>query len=142
MPICTLPPEGSVRSRSGAKGRQGMGVRIFDRNEHRKVDEPTPKIHASIVGSVAIGAHLNVAAGAAGVDAATLRRWLNEGRRTPDGPCGRLRRDVRAAEARFVRDAAESIRRAAKRDKGAPPWLGESAEVHAALVRDIPDQAE
>ena|ERR1700682_6220677 len=102
----------------------------------RRLDEPTPKTHASIVGSVTRGAPPTLAARAVGVDTATFRRWINEGRRNPDGPCGRLRRDVRAAAASCFGDLLELIRRAAKRNKGAAAWLRKTGDVAAAILED------
>src|SRR6266852_1598446 len=105
----------------------------------RRLGEPTLEIHASIVGSVAGGAPLMTAAWTAGVDAATFHEWINEGRRNPDGPCGRLRRDVRAAAARCFGDVLESIRRAAKRNKWAAAGLRKEGDSAAAVLRDLED---
>jgi hypothetical protein len=105
----------------------------------RRLDEPTPKTHTSIVSSVARGTPPTLAARAVGVHTATFRRWINEGRRNPDGPCGRLRRDVRAAAASCFGDLLELIRRAAKRNTGAAAWLRKTGDVAAAILRDLED---
>ncbi len=68
----------------------------------RRVDEPTPKIQLRIVELVGNGAHLMTAAGASGVDAATFRRWMSEGRRNPSLA---LRVGITASAARLTLQA-------------------------------------
>lgn len=59
----------------------------------------TPAIHATIVEAVQRGNYLETAAALAGLDAATLRRWVKRGTDEPDSAFGRLADAIRRAQA-------------------------------------------
>jgi transposase len=59
----------------------------------------TPAVHATIVEAVARGSYLETAAALAGLDPATVRRWVKRGADEPESAYGRLADAIRQAQA-------------------------------------------
>lgn len=84
----------------------------------------TPDVHVRIVQACKLGATRAMCAQAAGIGARTLARWLADGKKNPDGPFGRLRRDMMQADGASGTHALGCIVKAAKEGKWqAAAWL-------------------
>ena len=85
----------------------------------------TPEIRQRIVQAISIGTHRQDAAEYAGIDAATLRRWMTRGLEETDGPYAEFRTAIVEAEARAKITAMGCITKAARAGdwKAASWWL-------------------
>jgi Homeodomain-like domain len=83
----------------------------------------TPEIEARIVAAVSAGAHLSVAARAAGVSRQTLHRWRARGAAEPEGPYHRLAEALERAEAEAEVRQVALIARAGQTQWRAAAWL-------------------
>ena len=59
----------------------------------------TPEVHRKIIQALSLGNYRKDAAAFAGIDAATLRRWMALGRADPEGPNGALYQEAAQAQA-------------------------------------------
>ena len=59
----------------------------------------TPAVHQKIIQALSLGNYRKDAAAFAGIDAATLRRWMALGRAEPEGPKGALYQEATQAQA-------------------------------------------
>jgi hypothetical protein len=83
----------------------------------------TPEVEARIVAAVSAGAHLSVAARAAGVSRQTLHRWRARGAAEAEGPYHELARALERAEAEAELRQVAQIARAAQSEWRAGAWL-------------------
>jgi len=83
----------------------------------------TPELQASIVANLETYCHRSIAAKLAGVDPATVRRWMAEGRRDPDGPHGEFCAAILEAESRAERELIRRVADSAKDDPRQAQWL-------------------
>ncbi len=83
----------------------------------------TAEVHQRIVQALSLGNYRKDAAVFAGIDAATLRRWMARGRADPDGPCGALYEDVTQTQVFAKISALGCITKAARNgDWRAAAW--------------------
>jgi Transposase len=83
----------------------------------------SPEVEARIVAAVSAGAHLSVAARAAGVSRQTLHRWRARGAEDGDGPHHELAMALERAEAEAELRQVALIARAAQSEWRAGAWL-------------------
>jgi hypothetical protein len=83
----------------------------------------TPEVTSRIVAAVSAGAHLSVAARAAGVSRQTLHRWRARGAAEDSGPYHELERAFERAEAEAELRQVALIARAAQSEWRAGAWL-------------------
>lgn len=113
-------------------GRVGESVQRAGRVAKRQPNKLTPEALKAITRAIADGAPRYIAAEAAGVDPATLRRWMADGRKPgADADRRALCAAIKKAEAVFVTSHARIVATAAKRTWQAACWL---------LERRVPEE--
>jgi hypothetical protein len=85
--------------------------------------EPTPEFQERFLAALRRTVYVETAAELAGVDAATLRRWLAHGRRQPNGPFGAFLLAVNKALADQEVEILEAVQSAGSEDWRALAWL-------------------
>jgi hypothetical protein len=83
----------------------------------------TPEVETRIVAAVGAGAHLSVAARAAGVSRQTLHRWRTRGAAEAEGPYHELANALERAEAEAELRQVALIARAGQSEWRAAAWL-------------------
>ena len=81
----------------------------------------TPELQAAIVANLESYCHRSIAAKLAGVDPSTVRRWMAEGRATPDGLYGEFCAAILEAESRAERELLRRVAESAKKMTRARP---------------------
>lgn len=83
----------------------------------------TPEVQTILLSALRSGVHFETAAALAGIARDTLWRWLREGRRAPDGPCGVFVKEADRALAEAEAGHVRNIRDAGQEDWKASAWI-------------------
>ena len=102
---------------------EGERCHVHSGGKVGRPDGLTPEVAARIVQGVRTGAHLGVAAEAAGISYDTLRRWLKRGEAESHGPYRELLEAVRRAEAEAELRHVALIDRAGQTKWPASAWI-------------------